>query len=392
MPLFYLDSFDIKQNLLNIRFVFFLFVFFAYLAAIAVFIKKNKFLAFCLVWFLAFILVPIAFFKVAGEKVLAERYLFVPSIGFALVFGYCLNYLWERKIKARIIILIFITMLAIVFWLLIFPQNRTWRDTATVFESVLLKNPDAYPVRWILSNFYRKTGNMEQAREQWEYLIKEKPDWDTIDQVYNSLGQYWRDTKDFNRAQEYFEKAVSATDRYATYNYKSYNNLGALLMEKGDYPGATIGLCGAMQIAPQAQEPQLNFNRLISLIDSLDDKELSPVYRGITESPLFKKSSEERIRYKQKSCSAADTSSDEATSEKALCSFSFDSRFGGEDIVLPFLILGSASDGKIFRAQNPSFNPETGEVALLVNKEYQNKALTFIFPTCQGIYYEAAAE
>ena len=76
------------------------------------------------------------------------------------------------------------------------------------------------------------------------------------------------------------------------------------------------------------------------------------------------------------------------------CSFVFSSEIRGGEILLPFLILASTSKNEIIRAgeEGRLFDPEKGLIVVKLAAEYKDRPLTFIFPTCQGIYYEALAE
>ena len=380
VPMFFLTFFHIKADLQSIAFIASVAVFVLYCLVIIFSIKKNKIVAFCLIWFMAFILIPIIFFKIVGEQVLAERYLLLPSVGFALIFGYLLNYVWEWKKLFRPILMVLIIILTAGSWFLIFPSNKLWKDNITLFKSVLSRNPSAYPARLILSNYYSAAGDVESAREQWEYLIANEPDWASIDQVYNSLGQYYRDKGDTDKAREYFEKAITAAEQNKTYNYRGYNNLGALYLEQKAYLKALPPLCRAIQMNPAAPEPRHNFDNILAMTQSVGDEDFLYFYMDVLQGGAFQKSSDQKIVFKRKFC-AYDT-----------CSFVFSPQLSKEDMLFPSLIMAKAFPEEIIRVKNASYNPETGEITLELNQQYQDRVVTFYFPSCDGVYYEATVE
>ena len=143
---------------------------------------------------------------------------------------------------------------------------------------------------------------------------------------------------------------------------------------------ALTNVCVAMQINPDAQEPQFNFNRIVSVFNAVGEDNVHLLYEDIVRGSVFQKSNEERVKSAGVTC------------DDSSCSFLIASRFQQQDIVFPFLILGATSDGEIFRPLDSSFDPQTGIITLEADARHEQKEVSFIFPTCEGIYYETAQQ
>ena len=181
--------------------------------------------------------------------------------------------------------------------------------------------------------------------------------------------------RDMDGALEYYKKSIEV----GAWNYNVANNAGAIYAEKKEYLSALVYFCLAIGIDPEAQKPQENFERLSSLIEEKYKDNPLLLWEDLTGGKSYTQSGQEKIKYIQKNC------------QEESCAFLFLSQLDGGEIMLPSLILGKSSKNEIIRPK-PSFNPQSGGIILETAPEYQNQPLTFIFPTCQGIYYQAVIE
>ena len=94
---------------------------------------------------------------------------------------------------------------------------------------------------------------------------------------------------------------------------------------------------------------------------------------------VFQKSEGNKIQYRNKICIANS------------CFYLFISQIEEEETFLPSLIMGNIFPSKIIKIKNSFFNSETGVIVVSVNEEYKDNTINFLFPTCDGIYYETTA-
>lgn len=401
-PMIFFHEFSLKTDLFNFSFLAaFLFVAgFSYL--LYFFYKRgNKIVSISLSWIFIFLLPNLMFFNFSGENVFFSRYLFGASIGIALLGAYLLDYLWESKNiyiqnkrkriagfqkyfsallapiqpqkKRRTIVLLFTAVCLSVSLFTVFARNKVWKDDPTLILTDISVNPDAQYANWLRSHlayYLTSRGDVNGAINLYEDILK-RNDPAYVVPAYSSLANCYQIKGDSVKAEEYYVKAAESSGNG---DYTVFNNLGSFYMEKGENIKAILNFCRAITIEPQAAEPQYNMSRLADSFSEMELDFLPLLYNEITSG--MQKDGAEKIVYKQRTCSEKD------------CLFVFTAGFSRNEIVLPFLILGHSSSNDIFKAEEPSFNYQTGEIKLSVPLKYKDKTFSFIFPTCAGTYYD----
>jgi len=379
-PLCFFHPFQKSSNFLNPQFLFRFGLSLVFVLLLYFFIKRgDKLLAFSLVWFFVFLSPVLIFVNAVGENVFSERYLFVSTISFAFIFSFLFTRLWQKdKIFLKAFLIITILLAVGSSWLLTNSRNKIWEDNERMYLLTLDQNPNANSIRYNLTYLYREWGKTEEAKKHWEILEKEHADWVDINRVYNHLGSYYREKDNLNKAIEYYQKAADTAERNG--NYRGYNNLGSAYLEKGEYFRSLIHFCQAMQMDPEGKESKANFNMMVSIIESLDESEWPALYEDFINSGVFQKSEKEKIKYQESRCF------------NGSCGYKFSPTLEEREVTLPFLIMASVSPNEIIRVQHYSFDPQTGEIILEIDSKYRNEVVNFIFPTCDGIYYQAKAQ
>lgn len=373
-PLIFFNELKEKPNLLSGRFFILLGIFLLFFIISYFLRKKGKsFLAFSQIWIFIFILPMLVFYNIVGENIFAERYLFIPSIGFAFIVAYFLNYLWSKNKILKAAMVILTTFLIIVSWLIIYPRNKTWKDNVTFFRTNLELNPNAHSLREHLANELLGRGEVEAAKVEFEEIVERNSDWKYISRTYNSLGNYYQGKEDLDKALEYYQKAAETIEEG---NYKPYNNIGAFYFDNEEYLKALTYFCKALQVAPEASEPKSNFNQIASMIEGVSSENFMFLYMDFMQGGVFQKSEGNKIQYRNKICIANS------------CFYIFISQIEEEETFLPSLIMGNIFPSEIIKIKNSFFNSETGVIVVSVNEEYKDSTINFLFPTCDGIYYE----
>lgn len=375
--LFYYYPFEKSANFLSWQFLSSLAILLAFLAAFVLVLKKGKPIAgFFLLWIALFLSPVLIFLNAVGENIFSERYLFTPSLGFAFFISLGLVWLLSRNIFKKQWYIVLGVFLVVV-WMVVYPRNKIFHDDMMLYAATVKQNPDASSIRRNLAVEFTQAGRFEEALQELQEILRRNSQWRDIDMVYNNLGDVYHKMGDLDQALASYEKFAQVAEPT---NFSPSNNIGAVLFEKGQYLRSLTYGCKAIQINPEAREAQLNLNRLVSLFDSVQEHNLRLLYDDIGKGGVFKKSNEARIKGYARTCS------------EETCSFVFASRFGPGEVIFPFLILGSSSDGNIIKGANPSFDQQTGTITLEVDSRYESETLTFIFPTCDGIYYEAVTD
>ena len=379
-PLSFLHDVPIGSNFFNLPFLFSFLITVLFFFLVYFFIKRGQRLfAFSFIWFFIFFSPILVFFNIAGERNhFFERYLFGSSIGFALFAGFVLAYLWQRQSKQTLRRKLLVGLLLGIFlgssWIIVFRRNEVWADNITFLRATLQQKPYAVSIREFLAyELLTIKGDEEAAKAEYEKIVEQDPSYKGIDNAYSHLGDYYRKREQFEKAEEYYAKSIKAAGER---NYKSYNNFGAFQEEQGQYLKALVNFCKALKIDQTAPEPQQNYSRIASMIQSVDDAQYIFLYQDVMQGGAFEASQERAIAFEKKSCAYG------------TCFYTFSARVSKGEALFPFLIMATAIPSEIIKIEKAEFNSSSQEIVLAIDSNYKDRLITFSFPSCSGARYE----
>ena len=175
--------------------------------------KRVRLVSFGIVWF--FLALSIESGIIPIRDVINEHRVYLPSIGFFITCVAALDQtLSARKIKIGLVVIL-ISILS----LSTYSRNSIWRDPKLLWEDVIAKAP-----------------NNSRA--------------------YNNLGVVYKERKEFDKANEQFEKSLRANRNYTAVYY----NLGDVQYRLGNYENAVAYLNQALtgKLNPQLHLDILN--------------------------------------------------------------------------------------------------------------------------------------
>ncbi|HEU4649724.1 MAG TPA: glycosyltransferase family 39 protein [Gemmatimonadales bacterium] len=155
--------------------------------------RRAPFLTFGLAWMAGTILI-VANVLVPTGIILAERTLYLPSVGAALLGGWCLALLVQRHRLAAWAVLGTLTGLAM---LRTVTRNPIWRDNASFFEAMVRDTPGSYRAAWTAAYLAFEAGDHTKS----ERLLREAL---VIDPLVSGV---WRDLARSMRAQKRYGTA-----------------------------------------------------------------------------------------------------------------------------------------------------------------------------------------
>jgi len=369
-----------RSNILSLEFLALFLLVLVFSAVLFLFYRKRKNLLFLSgLWLIIFLLPVLIFVESAGESVFSERYAFVPLIGFSFLLSYFLTDFFQKNQKTKAVVISLLVIIGGIFWYTIyFDRNSIWSSNEVLYTRTLAQNPDATPIRFNYAVLLRNDKqDFEAAKIQLEGIVKRKPNWADISMVYLHLGDYYRDRGEEENALEYYHKSATASDDWKT--HFGWNRLGVFYAKKEDYVSAIRYFCQALQANPESQESQANFNRAVELSSKAYENDQTLLYKKISENKTFIKSDKEKIRFKEESC------------QEEKCVFFFTPGFESSEIILPSLISVGDQKQNGVKIENSGFDNQTGLINIVVDSKYKDETLTFLFPTCDGIYYEVVS-
>jgi protein O-mannosyl-transferase len=242
---------------------------FEYLCAIAliigitavciVLVKKQK--LWLAVWGIyVMTLLPVLGIVQVGDQAMADRYMYLPSLGPFLILGLTAAWIWikvnrlqrwrlvARASVAGVTVLVFAALS-----FLTFTQIAIWKNSIDLWSYVIRKEPERVPFAYNNRGLaYGDKGLFKEAIEDLDTAIILDSSFDLAysyrGTVFGKMGLYAKAIEDFN-------KAIVLEPG----NYLIYNNLGIVYGKTRLYDKAVESFNEAIAIKPD--EPEIYFNR-----------------------------------------------------------------------------------------------------------------------------------
>jgi protein O-mannosyl-transferase len=238
------------------------------LAVLAIVLRRlHPVVSFGIVWYIAFIGLALNV-RWLAKAAFAERYLFLPSLGFAWAFAFYGVRLWRQNSSSRSVLRPLLAaaacILAILSFVRIYTRNRDWHDDLTLYERTLQQEPTAVYIRVDLGGVYWAMGQRQRAVEEWQLAHQTDPKFylPLID-----LGVAATATGDFASANSCFQQAAELSPAASS----SYVAWADLKEKQGDLRDAEVKLLHAIKLAPYDTEAHSALARLYLKQGRLND-------------------------------------------------------------------------------------------------------------------------
>ncbi|HVA00210.1 MAG TPA: tetratricopeptide repeat protein [Terriglobia bacterium] len=237
--------------------------------------RRSRTASFGFVWFFA-TLAPVLDVRFLAGNVFAERYLYLPSVGFCWLAGWAGVWLWRDVFKIRPFWRrTFVAaggLIAVLFAVRVVARNRVWHDDRTLYMHTLKVSPDAIHIRENLGVVDWDHGNLEGAERQWRIALEINPN-DPI--ALNNLGLVYAKRKQYEEAEHYFRQAILRKPNYTD----PHLNLGSLDLDLEKYEAAEWQLRAAVALSPLIPSCHNKLGKLY-----LEEERLSEAEREFSRS------------------------------------------------------------------------------------------------------------
>lgn len=196
-----------------------------FLAAIIIigcicFVTGKRAVAFCVGWFLITFLPASNIVPTAA--MMTDRYMHMPSIGFAAFLAIAMSYPLKRlpgeeKQLKRMLILFPIVIVLLLLSVLTVRRNTDWRDTKTLFQRTLLVSPRSVDAHLAIGAMYDLEGDHESAIRMYRDGLKVVPDHYRL--LYN-LGVSYMKKGWLRQGTEALEKSRAANPGFAPAHFQ----------------------------------------------------------------------------------------------------------------------------------------------------------------------------
>lgn len=213
--------------------------------------------AFAVLW-IGFTLAPVLNARWMASNVLAERYLYLPSVGFCWLVAWAGVAAWDwcarqglsSRRTVRVCLAAATTALAVLAVTRLVTRNRDWSDDGKLYAQTLRTDPMATVIRSNVATGYFINGRFDLAEQEYLRVLRERPD---LAPAANALGVLYAKEGRNREAAAMFSRAIAQKPQWSD----PYVGLGNLLLDEGDQAGAERQYGRAIQLSP-LNAPALN--------------------------------------------------------------------------------------------------------------------------------------
>lgn len=208
--------------------------------------RMERVASFGLLWLLV-TLAPVLNVNWMPANAFTERYLYLPSAGFAWIVSCAAAQAW-RKHSARGKIWRFafaagVCSIGMLGMLRIVTRNPDWRDDMTLYINTLKTSPDAYLIYNNLGTVYWRQGNVAAAEHEWRSAEELSP-YDEL--ILNNLGMVASRQERYDEAVGYFLRALQTQPNFSD----AHLHLGEAYEKMGMPQEAEVQLRAAVALSP----------------------------------------------------------------------------------------------------------------------------------------------
>lgn len=249
-------NFPVTTSVVKFAINFFI-LFGIYPAIIFVIGRRFPVVGFGLVWML------IAFLPTSSVipllDLVAEHHAYLPMIGFSMVTGTGLTWLWRRAGKAVIVYLATLCVLTIL-------RNEDWRTEETIWRDVAQKYPALIRPLNNYGEALDQQGRYDEALAQFQKAVSIEPNYI---QALSNIGNIYGKKNEIDKAAIYFRRALDINPNHPSANY----NLALVYQRKG-FPDEALRLYDkAIAVNPYFNEAWVNKIVLLAAMGKKEEAE-----------------------------------------------------------------------------------------------------------------------
>ncbi|MBI2641807.1 tetratricopeptide repeat protein, partial [Candidatus Roizmanbacteria bacterium] len=172
-----------------LQYFVYLFFFLIYLAGLGISYAKNRLIFFWLMFFFLSLLPTLTPFRISW--VVAERYVYLGSIGIIFVFSYFLTKLATKEAYKQVIIIVSIC-LVLLLSIRTIRRNMDWKNHDTLWPATLKTSPSSPVTHNNMADVYSRQGDIKNAERELLTAIHLNPNYAD---AYHNLANIYKDTK-----------------------------------------------------------------------------------------------------------------------------------------------------------------------------------------------------
>ncbi|KAJ0179126.1 hypothetical protein K1T71_004838 [Dendrolimus kikuchii] len=185
--------------------------------------------------------VPASNLLVTVGFVIAERVLYIPSVGSVIITAYGVQLMWYSKPGSKAFLVVGLVVLAASGVVRTHRRNTEWKDRATLLRADLVSLPQNAKLHYNLANFLRETEQQEGAIKHYKEALRL---WPSYASAHNNIGTL---ATGIENAEYHFLQAI----KYNKYHVNAHYNLGKLYKKSGRTNQAIVMLEKCIWLQPR---------------------------------------------------------------------------------------------------------------------------------------------
>jgi tetratricopeptide (TPR) repeat protein len=181
--------------------------------------------------------------------VIAERVLYIPSIGICFITAWVLFTAWRRGYVTKEVFLAVCLIILLAYSARTLARNPDWHSQRTLFKSAIETCPNSGKAR------YNYAAELEMAREEEEaeqhYMVAASIS-DSYTSALGRLGKIWLKRGNLTRALEFYAGIINRSPKL--YHEFAWHDTAYLLWQLGDLDKAITFFEFAMSITPKGEQ------------------------------------------------------------------------------------------------------------------------------------------
>ncbi|XP_049865202.1 protein O-mannosyl-transferase TMTC1-like [Pectinophora gossypiella] len=166
--------------------------------------------------------VPASNLLVTVGFVIAERVLYIPSVGSVIITAYGVQLMWSKP-GTKAFLVVGLAVLTASGVARTHRRNADWRDRATLLRADLVTLPQNAKLHYNFANFLRETEQQENAIKHYKEALRL---WPTYASAHNNVGTL---VSGMENAEHHFLQAI----KFNKYHVNAHYNLGKLYKKSG---------------------------------------------------------------------------------------------------------------------------------------------------------------
>jgi protein O-mannosyl-transferase len=212
-------------------------------------------------WF-AGVLVPVIGLVQVGIQSRADRYMYIPLIGLAVIAVWGLHEIAMRRAAIRPMAALGIAACC-TYGAVAWYNAAYWRDTVTLFRHAISVTEDNWGALGVLSQALVRQNRVDEAMPYIDQALRLRPN---LPETHINFGAALSERGDFDAAEAQYRKALQLDPNSAD----AHEGVGVIQTEKGRLDDALVNLTAAERAMPGDANKHYNLGRAYGLADHPD--------------------------------------------------------------------------------------------------------------------------